>query len=149
MSDIEVKEVSENKIPKIAFEVAEEEFVRFAEAWELDIDVSTMTEEDSDSFRTQKRRVIQKIMDGKAVVKEDGDIEYTLKKAIGKLNVVTLSIPPWGGWTDMDRGRKDKNMMKFTHYCANAINQPVTVLTRMHGIDAKFIQGVYSLFLGS
>jgi len=132
-----------------ALKIAEEEFDRFADAWELDTDVATMAEEDADSFRTAKRRVIQKIMSKTAVVDENGDLIYKLRKKIGSLKEVKLSIPAWGAWTDMDRGRKDKNMMKFTHYIANAIGQPAPLLTKMDGRDAKFIQGVYSLFLGS
>ncbi|MCP4677091.1 MAG: hypothetical protein GY854_16565, partial [Deltaproteobacteria bacterium] len=51
---------------KRACEVADDEFDRFAAAWDLDTDVDTMSEEDVDGFSQNSRKIVRQIMNGRA-----------------------------------------------------------------------------------
>ena len=130
-------------------EVAEAEFERFAEAWELDTETETMSAEDTESFNAQKRKIILMIKRGRAVVTEDGDIVYQLKKPVGRLKEVTLKSGAGASYWDMDKSRGEKYIGKLNHYLCDAIGLTNSELLKMSSIDTKFLYGVYGLFLNS
>lgn len=134
---------------KVAYEVAEEDFERFADAWDLDIDIGTMTEEDAEDFAAQKRKIIRQIVQGRAAVNESGNIVYRLFEPVGTLSEVTLTRPRGRAYMDMDKAKEGKNVTKFTNLIAASIRQIPMIISRMDGVDVKFLQAVYTLFLGS
>ena len=134
---------------KIAHEVAQDEFDRFAVAWDLDTDIDTMTEEDADGFNQNKRKIVRQIMNGRAVINDDGDIDYTLFRPVGQLESVLLKRPGGRAYLAMDRAKEGRSVTKFNNMIGEAIGQVPTVISRMDGIDVKFLQAVYTLFLGS
>ena len=134
---------------KIIHEVAQDEFNRFAAAWDLDTDIDYMNQDDADSFEQQKRKIVRQIMDGRAIVNDEGNIEYTLFEPIGTLAEVTFKRPHGRGFTAMDRAKDGKSITKFINMVGDAIGQPPSIINKMDGIDVKFCQAVYMLFLGS
>ena len=57
---------------KVALEVAQEEYERFAEAWDLDTDVDAMNEEDRKSYEALERLLLRNIQAGSLTVDEGG-----------------------------------------------------------------------------
>lgn len=60
----------------VAPEVAEDEFVRFCETMDLDVDVSRMDDEERDAFEDIKRLLVARICDGSLVITDSGEPEY-------------------------------------------------------------------------
>jgi len=131
------------------FEVAAAEFDRFAAAWELDTEIDSMSEKDKESFEIAKRKIILQIKRGRAVVSELGDIIYTLKKPVGRLEKIALSPGEGVSYWDMDKGLGEKYIAKMNHYISAACGVANSELLKMSSIDIKFIYGVYGLFLNS
>lgn len=134
---------------KVAYEVALEEFERFAESWRLDIEVDTMTGEDAEDFEQMRRKVTLQISSGNALVNAEGDIEYTLFKPVGSLTAITMKRPGGAAYKATDMAKEGRNMTKTNLLMASAIGQMPAILVQMDGIDYKYITAVYGLFLGS
>lgn len=139
----------EEKGLKIAYEVAEAEFDIFALAWDLDTEVETMTEEDSEEYATAKRKIVRQIVGGRLSVNEDGNLVYTLFEPVGSLTKLTIKRPRGAAYVRMDKAKEGKTITKFIHLMSAATGQISTIFSRMDGVDMKFLQAVYSLFLGS
>lgn len=137
------------KEEKVAREMAELEFDRFASAWRLDTEVETMDDEDAEDFLNAKRRIVLAIIRGDASVNDDGDIIYNLFEPVGVLEQVTMKRPRGMAWKHTDKSKEGKLVGKTNHLIAAGINQLPMILTKMDGIDYKFMLAVYNLFLGS
>lgn len=138
-----------HKKEKIALEVAEQEFDSFADAWRLDTEIDTMDEEDAQDFIIGKRKIVNEIRRGSLVVNDEGDLVYNLFEPVGSLDQIILKRPKGLAWKMSDRAKLNKNVGKTNYIMAAGIGQPPGILTRMDGIDYKFILSVYNLFLGS
>ncbi len=62
---------------KLSLEVAENEFNRFVEKMDLDVDVSKMDTEDLTGFNKQKGRILRALQRGALVINENGEAVYT------------------------------------------------------------------------
>jgi hypothetical protein len=136
-------------VEKIVLEVAEAEFERFAGSWNLDTDIETMSIEDRDDFEGHKRKIVRQIQGGRVVINEEGNIIYTLFTPVGTLAEVTIKRPKGRTYMAMDKIKEGQNIGKLLHFLSSAINQLPGVIKQMDGIDFKFLQAVYMLFLGS
>ena len=137
------------KTPKIAYEVALEEFDRWAVAWRIDTGVDSMNDDDADDFESLKRQITLQINSGNALVNDDDNIVYELFEPIGNLTEIELKRPRGRAWKVTDRAKKDRNIAKTDLLIATAIGKTPTIFGQMDGIDYKYIQAVYALFLGS
>ena len=61
----------------VAKEVAEQDFNRFAESMDLDIDPVDMDAEDKKGFEQQKDRIIAAIQSGSLVINDSGEPVFT------------------------------------------------------------------------
>jgi len=62
---------------RISDEVARQEFERFADAMDLDLDESLMDDEDKAALAKQKNRIVKAICRGSLVINDDGEAVYT------------------------------------------------------------------------
>ena len=76
---------------KVATEVAEAEFRRWAEAIDLDIDEKKMSQEDRKGFERQKRPVMRALERGQLIINPDGSAQFQ-PKADG-LNPIVFREP--------------------------------------------------------
>lgn len=135
---------------KVIKEVAEQEFESWAEAWEIDTDQDDFDEDELASFKSLKKKIVKAIMLGRAVVLNDGEeIQYTLKNARGEISQFLLVMPLGNAYTAMDKHKAAEYNKKQNQYIAAMIKQPPALLTKLSGIDLKFLQAVSSLFLAS
>ncbi len=134
---------------KIAYDVALDEFGRWAAAWRIDTDIDSMNQEDADDFELAKRKITLQISSGEAWVNDNDNIVYKLYEPIGTLSEIELKRPRGRAWKMTDRAKLNRNVAKNDLLIAQAIGQTPTLLSRLDGIDYKYILAVYSLFLGS
>lgn len=136
---------------KVAAEVAEVEFGRFVEAWDLDVEVDEMNEEDRDTFAPLKRRLIRQIMAGRLVVSENGEtLTYQLRFPIGDNAELVANLPTGGAILQFDRHKDRHNVAKLNAYMGSMCGvAPALFGAHMKGSDLKVVQAIATLFLAS
>jgi hypothetical protein len=133
----------------MAPEVIEEEFNRFAREWDLDADTTNMSEEDRESFETQKKRVTRQIAAGNAVVDEDGNVTYTLQHPPGSITELVFRVPGGDAYMAMDKFKDRQNVHKLNAFMGVMTKTAPSIFSNLDGRDVKFCQAVSALFLGS
>jgi hypothetical protein len=134
---------------KVSEEVAEQDFERFAEYWDIDTETETMSPEDRDSFEGQKSRILRAIKNGRAAIGDDGKLTYKLREPIGEYESLTFKLPRGDAFISMDKHKERQSMHKIQTLIAGMTGVPSSLLSRLNGIDMKFGMGVASLFLAS
>lgn len=143
-----LKEVVEEIVSK---EVAREEFKRFAKEFDIDTDFENMSEEDSKTFEDQSKKILKAIMGGHAVIDEEGNIIYTLKRPrkSSSFKEIKFTVPMGNVFTEMDNHKEHKQMHKLNNAMSVMTGNPPVMFANMNSIDVKFCQAVAVLFLGS
>ena len=149
MSEESKKQTTAKTTEKVDKEVAELEFARFAEVWDIDDDTGAMSQEDKESFNQQKGRILREIMRGNATVEDDGNITYRLQHPKGDTTSVTFKIPKGSAYISMDQHKERQNMHKLCSFMGEMTGQAPRLFSQMDGRDMKFCMGVAALFLGS
>jgi len=138
---------------KIAVEVAESEFQRFADEWCLDDDTASMEEEDRQSFDGLRRRLVRSIVDGSLVVNgaEDGTtLTYQLERSeFESLAEITFKVPKGDAVLSWDKFKDRQSIHKLNAFMGAMVNQNPMIFSRMDARDLKVCQAVAQLFLGS
>lgn len=135
---------------KLAPEVAESEFSRFAESWELDDDVTSMEEEDRESFNTLKRRLTRAIRNGRLRVEDDSTLKFTLiDPKIPEIPEITFKIPTGSAVLAWDKYKERQAIHKLNAFMGEMSGQSPTLFAGMDGRDLKIAQAIAQLFLGS
>lgn len=138
--------------PKVAKEVAEQEFARFASTWDIFTDEESMSQEDKDTFRPLKEKIVRAISRGAAVVSDDGkQIIYTPQHMAqgGDVSPITFNIPKGAAYIGMDSFKDRQSMHKLYSFMSEMTARPAKFFANMDGRDCKFCQAVTALFLGS
>ncbi len=134
---------------KITREVAEVEFARFVEAWDIDANTDNMSGDDKESFNQQKGRIVNQIIAGHATIDEAGDIRYRLKYAEGSVTELHFRVPKGDAYMSMDKYKDRQNIHKMNSFLGGMTKQSPQFFSNMDARDVKFCQGVFVLFLGS
>lgn len=134
---------------KVSYDVALEEFERWATAWRIDTDIDSMNQEDADDFEEMKRKITRQLSSGEAWINDSDNIVYRLFEPIGALSEIELKRPRGRAWRATDQAKLNRNVTKNDMLIAQAIGQTPTLMSRLDGIDYKYITAVYALFLGS
>ena len=142
-------EENEGQEKKIAYEVALDEFDRWAAAWRIDTEIDSMNQEDAEDFESAKRKITLQLSSGEAWVNDDNNIVYKLFEAIGSLTELEMNRPRGQAWRVTDKAKLNRNVTKNDLLIASAIGKTPAILSKMDGIDYKYSLAVYSLFLGS
>lgn len=131
---------------KIAPEVAEQEFKRFADSMALDVDVSAMDDEDRKGFEQQKRLIVRAICHGGLVINDNGEPVYTTSR--GKDPVTVCFHEPEGAvLMAMDRKGQKENVGKMYVTMGEMTKQPAKVFANMKMADLKVCMAIFTLFL--
>lgn len=145
----EEKNIEVVREEKVAREVAEQDFDRWAAAWRIDTDTEHMDGEDAQDFKNEKHKIVTNIVKGYAVLNEQGNFVLKLFAPVGVLEELELKRPRGFAWTASDKPKLNKNATKTIHMIANAVGQVPAIINRMDGIDVKFLFSVYNLFFGA
>lgn len=131
---------------KVATEVAEAEFERFAEAMDLDTNVERMDDDDKAAFGNQKRRVVRAIEDGHLVVDDKGQPIFTPQ--LGDTTPITFYEPTGASLMSMDKRKANENFAKVFGTLADMTKTSAARFAALKGRDIKVCQALYLLFLG-
>lgn len=133
----------------LALDFAEIEFKRFADEWDIDDNVETMSGGDRESFEQIQRRIVSQIQKRNAVVDEEGNITYTLKHPKGSTIEIVFKVPGGDAYMAMDKFKDRQSMHKLNAFMGVMTKLPPSIFSSMDGRDFKFCQGVTALFLAS
>jgi hypothetical protein len=132
---------------KIALEVAEQEFNRFADAMDLDVDTSSMDKEDSDGFNENKKRIITAIRHGSLVVNDLGQPVFTPRRT-NDAEAITFYEPTGASLMAMDRKKKTEDIGKFYAAMGDITKTHANIFSKMKMPDLRICMAITTLFLG-
>ena len=130
---------------KIADEVAESEFERFADAMDLDVHPKGIDAEDQKSLDDLRRKIVGAIGRGSLVIDEKGQPVFSPQ--LGDREPITFYEPSGATLTSMDQRKKGQDIAKMMVTLAAQTKQPVTRFSNMAGRDIKICQALITLFL--
>lgn len=131
---------------KLAKEVAEAEFQRFADTMALDVDVSEMDEDDRKGFQQQKAIIISALMSGALVINEEGEPTFTPQRTKDAAPV-TFTEPTGASLMAMDRKKKSEDIGKLYATMADMSGTHSSTFSRMKMADLKVCMAVTTIFL--
>jgi hypothetical protein len=132
---------------KIALEVAEAEFNRFADAMELDVSTDSMDEEDKKGFEQQKSVLLKAIQKGALVFNEAGEPIYTPQRT-DDADPITFYEPTGASLMAMDKRKKTEDVGKMYALMGDMTKTSAATFSRMKMADLKVCQAIAVLFLG-
>lgn len=132
---------------KVAKEVAEEEFNRFVECMDLDVDPADMDEDDRKGFVQQKDRVIAAIQSGALVISDKGEPTYTPQRT-NDVEPITFYEPTGASLMAMDRKKKTEDIGKLYAAMGDMTKTHANVFSKMKMADLKVCMAITTLFLG-
>ncbi len=132
---------------KIAKEVVEQEFNRFVESMDLDVDPADMDEDDRKGFTQQKDRVMAAIQSGSLVIKDNGEPVFTPQRTNGA-DAITFHEPTGASLMAMDRKKKTEDIGKLYAAMGDITRTHANVFSKMKMADLKVCMAITTLFLG-
>lgn len=132
---------------KVVKEVAEQEFSRFVECMDLDVNPIDMDEDDRNSFNQQKDRIISAIQSGAVVISENGEPTFTPQRS-NDVNPITFYEPTGASLMAMDRKKKTEDIGKLYAAMGDMSKTHASVFSKMKMADLKVCMAITTLFLG-
>jgi hypothetical protein len=132
--------------PVISNDVAESEFVRWAEAMRLDFEPKGMSQEDLEGFADNKYKFIKALNNGSLVINAEGVAEFT--PASGG-NPISFHQPRGTTLMATDERKAGHNHAKQFAALAEMCRQPPTRFSAMPLYDLRVCNAIFNLFLGS
>lgn len=130
----------------VALEVAEADFARFIDAFDLDVDLDVMDAEDRKSFDAGKATFVRAVQRGLLTVDEKGQPTYT--PVMGNDGALTFHEPDGAALLEMDKAKKNHDVRKSNLVMAAITKQPVQRFARMAQRDLKVCQAIFCFLLG-
>jgi len=131
----------------VAKEVADEEFTRFVDTMDLDVDLEDMDEEDKKAFSQQKNRIVSAIMSGVLVVNDNGEPVFTPKR-VNDAKPITFYEPTGASLMAMDRKKKTEDIGKLYAAMGDITKTSAGVFSKMKMSDLKICMAITTIFLG-
>lgn len=129
--------------------IYESDFDRWAEAWEIDTDIESMTEEDRDGFRAEKAKLVNAMKRGRLVYDDTEDVLiYTTDKQ-DENESVKIKRPKGAGLMEMDKYKDREGVHKTYAVLGTMTGKSPRFFSNLDGIDLKPFLSVVTLFLAS
>lgn len=132
---------------KVGQEVAEEEFMRFVDLMALDIDPSTLGDEDKAGLALNKGRIIRAIKNGSLVINENGEPIFTPIRS-AKTHPITFYEPTGAAIKEMDRKKLGADVAKLFVVMANVTKTNEVVFSNLRMGDLNVCMAITLLYLG-
>jgi hypothetical protein len=127
-------------------EVAEQEFIRFVDAMDIDVDPEGMDEEDRKGFVQQKTKIVSAIKSGALVINDNGEPVYTPVRT-NDATPITFFEPTGASLMAMDRKKKTEDIGKFYAAMGDITKTSAGVFSKMRMSDLKICMAITTLFL--
>ncbi len=131
--------------PKLAQSVAEQEFQRFAEAMDLDVDTGAMNQETLAMFERHHKIVIRALMSGALIIDDKGQPLYTPTVADDK-EPLLFSEPKGDAHMAADMKKPDQNVAKLYAQLAAWTGTSVKRFSSMPQRDLKVCEALFVIF---
>lgn len=132
----------------VAREVAEQEFERFAEAMDLDLDISRMDADDIKNLDGAKHTLVRAIERGDLVIDEKGQPVFTPTTKLDGISTLTFYEPTGASFMSMDGKKKGQDFAKMFTLMAEMTRQPEKTFSKLPQRDLKVCRTIVTLFLG-
>lgn len=132
---------------KIAKEMAEQEFDRFAEAMDLNVDTTKMDLEDKQGFTEQHGRLINAIQKGSLVINDNGEPVFTPQRTQGT-DPITFYEPTGASLMAMDRKKQTEDIAKMFAAMGDITKTHANIFSKMRMSDLKVCMAITMFFLG-
>jgi hypothetical protein len=134
---------------KIAPDVAEAEFVRFAEAMDIDLTDKALTDEDRASLANQRAIIVRAISRGSLVINDAGEPVFTPTKGDATARQ-PLTFPEPGGsvMLSVDKFGKNAGVAKTYAMLGELTKTTPAHFSRMAERDLKVCRAIFALFFG-
>jgi len=133
---------------KVATEVAEQEFARWAEAMDLDFEPRGWTDDDKQAFTNRKNRLVRAIEKGHLVVDTEGRMVFT-PQASPERDPITFNEPKGATLMAMDKKKAGAQHEKEYSVLAEMSGENAIRFANMQLRDLKICDAILSLFLGA
>jgi len=133
---------------KVAADVAEQEFQRFVDAMDLDLDTSTMDDEDLTAFNRQKSKILRAVRRGNLIFNENGEAVYTPVNPRTKYtDPITFHERSGASLMAMDGKKKGHDVARTYAVLADMCKVHPSVFAGMVGQDVKVCEALFSLLM--
>lgn len=133
---------------KVVKEMAEQEFDRFADAMDLDLDTSFMDEDDLTGFTKQKNRVVRAIERGHLVINDKGEAVYTpYRKGSTHKDPITFHERTGASIMAMDGKKKGHNAAKMYAVLADMCRVHPKTFAGLVGEDVKVCEALFAFLM--
>jgi hypothetical protein len=134
------------KSQKIAKEVAEKEFERFADAMDLDVDEKEMSEQELDAFMPHKLVLLKALQRGTLVINDNGEPAFTPKMSENSKPLV-FKEPTGAALMAMDRRKSNESMARLYAMMGDMTSTNANTFAKLAWRDLKVCQAITTLFL--
>jgi hypothetical protein len=129
--------------------LAEQEFINYCEANEIDHDESGMDDDSRADFVKIKKRFM-KAVDAKRLIVDGTKLVYTVSKfSPSSGEQITVCRPAGRDFIAMDGFKDTQQMQKFNAFIASICGKEKSYISRLDIVDRQFLQDVGTLFLAA
>lgn len=129
-------------------DTAANEFDRFADAMDLDLDESVMDADDLTGFKKQKSRIVKAITTGALVVNDDGEAVYTPQNSkSGYHEAITFHERTGASLMAMDGKKKNHDIAKTYAIMGDMTKLHPGTFSKLVGIDVKICEAIFLLLM--
>ena len=133
---------------KINTEMAEQEFDRFVEEMDIDINVDKLDVEDKTAFDKHKDRIIRAIEQGHLVINDNGEAVYTPHRPKSKYKeAITFHERTGASLMAMDGHKKGRDMAKTYAVMGDMCGLPQKTFAGLSGTDVKICEALFALLM--
>ena len=133
--------------PILAREVAEQQFDKFCDDFDIDRDTDKMKEKDAEGFNEEKEVLIAAFMDGRLELNENSEPVYKPKRP-GFPNPLTFREPSGADLMAMDRKKSGEDVGKMFAMMDAVTKSAPGACSKLKGPDFKVAKAIMVLFMG-
>lgn len=133
---------------KVARDMAEQEFDRFVDSMDLDLDTAGLDVEDLTAFTKQKNRIIRQVERGALVINDNGEAVYTPQNKGSKhTDAITFHERTGASLMAMDGKKKGHDVAKTYAVLADMCKVHANVFAGLVGTDVKVCEALFALLM--
>lgn len=133
--------------PKVAREVALDDFNNFCEAMDIDNNVDEMSEEDAKSFQEPREVILKAVMSGNLTFNDDHEPVYAPRNSPKVAGPLTFREPNGADYMAMDRKKDGQNFGKMWAMADSLTRSAPGTIANLRNRDLKVVQAIMQLFM--
>ena len=131
---------------KVVKEVAENEFFRFLEKMDIEVDFDEMSDDDTKDFSTCKNKLVKAIMQGSLIINDEGLPVYTPTRSDNK-DPITFNEASGSTILQTDKSKSNQTIHKIYASMAELTKTTPSLFSKMKMKDLNICMSICTLFL--